>query len=138
MVARLPYDSIAAIHDVCDEIMDRLEPSAWQDAFACHPMLGDLESLRMKYAGNKDWSRNEQSGVTMADEATLIDLANLNLAYRQKFGFIFILCATGKSAADMLSSIKSRIGNSLVREIANAADEQRKITHLRIDKMEVS
>ncbi len=118
--------------------MDKLSDCEWLEAFACHPQIGDMNSLRMKYAGNREWSAGEQAGVNAADEAILQALANGNAEYKEKFGFIFIVCATGKSAAEMLGILESRLPLSYAEEIVNAAREQRKITHLRIDKMEIA
>ena len=77
----------------------------------------------------------EQSGAASADEQTLTELSALNKSYLEKFGFIFIVFATGKSAAEMLALLKARIGNQRDQEIQNAAAEQLKITLLRIDKL---
>lgn len=98
-------------------------------------MIGDVDSLRKKYASTKAMASGEQSGATGADEETLGELARLNHAYREKFGFIFIVFATGKSALEMLDILKGRIGNDRATEIRNAAAEQLKISFLRIDKL---
>ncbi|MEM1226526.1 MAG: allantoinase AllB [Planctomycetota bacterium] len=135
MAARRPMGCVADIHAAADECFSKLTRDDWLEAFECHPKLGDLESLRMKYAGNRQWSSGEQSGVAAADDATLKALADGNQAYEQKFGYLFILCASGKSAADMLASLQSRIGHSHDHELNVAAAEQTKITHLRIDKL---
>jgi 2-oxo-4-hydroxy-4-carboxy-5-ureidoimidazoline decarboxylase len=137
MAKHRPYDDLAQLHEVADRIMDQLSDTDWLEAFACHPQIGNVQSLRMKYAGNREWSAGEQSGVSVAQEATLVALAEGNAAYLQKFGFIFIVCATGKTADEMLSLLKQRLPLSLEEERRNAAIEQRKITHLRLDKMEI-
>jgi OHCU decarboxylase len=112
-----------------------LTEADWLEAFAAHPLIGDVDSLRAKYAATKTLAAGEQSGVASAGEATLAALAEVNRAYRDKFGFIFIVFATGKSAAEMLAILKSRIDNSREQEIRNAAVEQMKITRLRLQKL---
>jgi 2-oxo-4-hydroxy-4-carboxy-5-ureidoimidazoline decarboxylase len=131
-----PYPSIEAIHEAADRVMDGMSDDEWREAFACHPRIGDIQSLRMKYVGNREWSKAEQAGVGVADETTLRELAEGNAEYVQKFGFIFIVCATGKSASEMLAVMQSRLQSTIESELKVAAGEQRKITHLRIDKME--
>jgi 2-oxo-4-hydroxy-4-carboxy-5-ureidoimidazoline decarboxylase len=130
-----PFATVDSLHQAADTVFDRLTDDDWLEAFAAHPMIGDMASLRMKYTGNREWSAGEQAGVAVATEQTLQSLAELNLAYREKFGFIFIVCASGKSASEMLELLMARIGNEASTELRNAAAEQRKITHLRIDKM---
>ena len=118
--------------------MDAMPRDAWLEALESHPKIGDLESLRMKYAGNKEWSGGEQAGVNSADEATLVALAEGNETYEQRFGYLFVVCATGKSAAEMLALLQERLGNEADEEFTIACGEQRKITHLRLDKLEPS
>ena len=90
----------------------------------------------MKFAGNKEWSADEQSGVNAADDVTLELLAQGNQDYEKKFGYIFIVCASGKSADEMLGLLQERLPNSAENEISIAANEQRKITQLRLQKLE--
>lgn len=138
MATARPFSNVESLHRTADDIMDDLTDEEWLEAFACHPQIGDLNSLRMKYAGNREWSAGEQAGVKAADEQVVHELAAGNTAYKAKFGFIFIVCATGKSAAEMLDGLRSRLPLSYAEELVNASREQRKITHLRIDKMEIS
>jgi 2-oxo-4-hydroxy-4-carboxy-5-ureidoimidazoline decarboxylase len=93
--------------------------------------------LRKKFAGlSKDWSEGEQGGaVAQANEQVLVDLKRLNEDYDQKNGFIFIVCATGKTAPEMLEILKSRIDNSRDEELKNASIEQMKITRIRLNKL---
>ena len=118
-----------------EQAFNQLESSDWLEAFACHPKIGDIDSLRMKYAGNDKWSHGEQSGVSAAGEDVIESLAKGNEAYEAKFGYIFIVCATGKSADEMLRLLEDRLGNDPVLELAVAAAEQRKITELRLGKL---
>ena len=133
-----PFADSAALHEASDRAMDAMPRDAWLEALESHPKIGDLESLRMKYAGNKEWSGGEQAGVNSADEATLVALAEGNETYEQRFGYLFVVCATGKSAAEMLALLQERLGNEADEEFTIACGEQRKITHLRLDKLEPS
>lgn len=134
MAAGRPYGSLAAVHDAAAAVWRGLRREEWMEAFAAHPRIGDIDSLRKKYENTKAWASGEQSGVQAAAETTLQGLARGNAAYERKFGFIFIVCATGKSAAEMLALLEARLPNTPEQEVANAADEQLKITRLRIDK----
>lgn len=138
MLLQRPFADPQAVHEAADVCFAEMTAADWQQAFNCHPRIGDVNSMRMKFAGNDRWSRGEQAGVDAAAEATLQALADGNRAYFDKFGYIFIVCATGKSAAEMLAILQSRLPNDPVVELPLAAAEQRKITHLRIDKLELS
>lgn len=99
------------------------------EAFSGHARIGDIELLRSRYAGR---ATQEQGQVLAADEAVIQELYRLNLEYEQKNGFIFIVCASGKSAALMLSLLKARLPNSRAEELRNGAQEQSQITQLRL------
>ncbi len=114
---------------------DSLVEADYLEAFLAHPRIGDVDSLRQKYANTKAIASGEQSGVDAADEATLTRLAAANDEYFDKFGFIFIVCATGKTAKQMLEILESRLPNQRDVEVANAAAEQMKITKLRLEKL---
>ncbi len=130
-----PFVDAAELHAEADRVFSQLSSEDWLAAFACHPQIGDLNSLRMKFVGNKLWSHGEQQGIGAADEATISALAAGNAAYLKRFGYIFIVCASGKSAAEMLELLMARLENDPQLELTIAAAEQRKITHLRIDKL---
>jgi len=104
-------------------------------AFDGHPEIGDVSTLREKYQNTGQSARHEQSGVDSANEEILQALANGNKDYKNKFGFIFIICASGKSAQEMLLNLQKRVANTRQQELANAAGEQRKITQIRLKKM---
>jgi 2-oxo-4-hydroxy-4-carboxy-5-ureidoimidazoline decarboxylase len=136
MAALRPFADREHVHQAAESAFNRLQTDDLLEAFAHHPKIGDIQSLRMKYAGNREWSAAEQAGVAETTESTLIELAQGNADYENKNGFIFIVCASGKTAAEMLAILQSRLINDRDTEIENAAAEQRKITHLRIDKWE--
>lgn len=102
------------------------------EAFSGHPKIGDMNALRNKYAST---ASAEQGQVTSADESVLLALRDQNQAYLEKFGFIFIVCATGKSASEMLGLLETRINNRRDEELANGAREQGEIMNLRLEKL---
>ncbi len=106
----------------------------WKEAFTQHPRIGDVESLKKKFASDP-FAGEEQRSVEQADIVTLQKLAMANEFYEERFGYIFIVCATGKSAADMLEMITKRLRNDPRDEIKIAMEEQGKITRLRLEKL---
>jgi OHCU decarboxylase len=135
MLAERPFADDAAVLAAATTVVATLVEADWLEAFAAHPLIGDVDSLRKKYASTKGLATGEQAGVDGSNEATLAELASLNRQYAERFGFIFIVFATGKSAADMLAILKTRIGNTREEEMKNAAAEQLQITRLRLQKL---
>ena len=135
MVAQRPFASPEALHECADALWQAAEEADYLAAFLAHPKIGDVNSLHKKFANTKTLAAGEQSGVNTAMEDTLRALAEKNDAYFEKFGFIFIVCATGKSAEQMLAILTTRLANDRATEIHNAASEQLKITQLRLDKL---
>lgn len=117
------------------QIFSRLEESDWLEAFEGHPQIGNVETLRAKYANTKSIASGEQSGVQSASEDMLKRLASANEEYLKKFGFIFIVCATGKSAKEMLDLLLQRLPRTREQELITAGEEQAKITALRLKKL---
>lgn len=137
MLARLPFASHTAMFAAAVEIWAQLGPEDYREAFGHHPEIGsNLEELRQKFAKTADWSQTEQRAALGASEATLLSLRDGNQAYRERFGFSFIVCATGKSAEEMLALLQTRLKHAPDLELAIAAAEQAKITHLRLEKLE--
>lgn len=130
-----PYANKEQLHVLSEQIADQLDEEDWLEAFTHHPQIGDLASLRKKFAQTAEQASQEQSGALTASEETLQELADYNEQYLQKFGFIFIVCATGKSAEEMLTLLKERIAHDRDTEIRIAAGEQRKITRLRLESL---
>jgi 2-oxo-4-hydroxy-4-carboxy-5-ureidoimidazoline decarboxylase len=135
MVAARPFKDEAELWQRAEAEWDRCERKDWLEAFRHHPKIGDVESLRDKFKDTAHLAGKEQAGVQGADEKTLQALADGNVAYEMRFGYIFIVCATGKTAAEMLALLKARIGNDPAQELAVAAGEQKKITRLRLEKI---
>ena len=135
MASQRPFVDGAALRTCAERCFDELAPDAWIAAFHSHPRIGDLNSLRMRLAGNKQWSAGEQAGMNASEETTIQRLAEGNKVYDERFGYPFIVCATGRTAADMCAILYQRLENAPAAELAIAADEQRKITLLRLEKL---
>lgn len=135
MTASRPYESLASLLQQADTHWAQMDETNLMEAFSAHPQIGNVETLRAKYANTKALASGEQSSVGVADDETLQALARDNQNYLERFGFIFIVCATGKSATEMLDLLQARLPNSRQQEIVNAAEEQRKITALRLRKL---
>ena len=132
---KIPFASIEELKTESDKIWFSCDKKDWLEAFSHHPKIGDVKSLEKKFASTAQWASGEQASVNAATHNPLIELKELNDAYEKKFGHIFIVCATGKSAEEMLVLLKQRLQNNPAEEIKIAANEQNKITHLRIDKL---
>lgn len=135
MIAARPFASAEALYAEADAVWARMAREDILEAFDHHPRIGDVAGLREKFASTAQWAGNEQSGTATASERVLEDLAAGNQAYEARFGHIFIVCATGKRADEMLSLLQARLGNEADAELAIAAEEQRKITRLRLEKL---
>lgn len=135
LVQGRPYADERALRTAADRTWATLDENDYLEAFAGHPKIGDVDSLREKYADTRALAENEQAGVVGADEEILRELALCNADYIARFGFIFIVCASGKSVDEMLTLLKSRLTNSRSEEIAIAAQEQRRILQIRIGQL---
>lgn len=135
MVKARPFSDKRAMAKQADLAWQELEEADYLEAFDGHPQIGNVATLRAKYANTKALASGEQSSLSQATEQVLVDLTKGNADYLEKFGFIFIVCATGKSAAQMLTLLRERLPNDKATELANAVEEQRKIFHLRIEKL---
>jgi 2-oxo-4-hydroxy-4-carboxy-5-ureidoimidazoline decarboxylase len=132
MLGRRPFLSREALFAAARDEWFALSRADWREAFTHHPRIGDRGSLRWRFAGTRHLSEKEQAGVAGATDDVLAALAEANAAYELKFGYIFIVCATGRSAGEMLAMLKARLGNDPDTEIRAAAEEQAKITELRL------
>jgi 2-oxo-4-hydroxy-4-carboxy-5-ureidoimidazoline decarboxylase len=136
MLAHRPFSGDRHVLETADAVWAKLGREDYLEAFSHHPKIGsDLASLRKKFQSTADWSSGEQAAVSQADEETLQGLAQGNIDYEAKFGYIFIVCATGKSAGEMLSLLQARLPNPPGPELAIAAGEQAKITRIRLEKL---
>lgn len=131
---KLTHDE--ALYECSDQIWSALTREDYLEAFSHHPQIGaNLTELRKRFASTSDWSAGEQSGMNTANEDTIERLALGNTRYLDKFGYIFIVCATGKSAKEMLTLLESRLPNDPNIELEIAAREQAKITRIRLEKL---
>lgn len=130
-----PFESDEALLHSADAAFSSMNKDDWLAAFAAHPKIGDINSLRQKYGNTKEWAQNEQSGVAGTSLQVLERLAAGNTAYEERFGYIFIVCATGRSAVEMLEILNGRIDNDAEQEFGIAAEEQKKITKIRLEKL---
>ena len=135
LAARRPFISREALFKTAVEIWFKLDREDWLEAFTHHPKIGDVDSLRKKFAATAAWASGEQSGVNAANEETIQRLAKGNDLYEKKNGFIFIVCATGKTAEQMLHLLDERLKNDTTTELRIAAGEQDKITKIRLEKL---
>ncbi|HKO50280.1 MAG TPA: 2-oxo-4-hydroxy-4-carboxy-5-ureidoimidazoline decarboxylase [Polyangiaceae bacterium] len=137
MLARLPFASHTAIAAAAVEIWAQLGPDDYREAFSHHPEIGsNLDELAKRFSKTAGWSAAEQSAALSASEAVLHALRDGNQAYRERFGYSFIVCATGKSAEEMLLLLQARLKHAPDLELGIAAAEQAKITHLRLEKLD--
>jgi 2-oxo-4-hydroxy-4-carboxy-5-ureidoimidazoline decarboxylase len=132
MLGCRPFGSREALLSAARAEWDALDERDWREAFTHHPKIGDREALRERFPATHTLSANEQAGVDDASDAVLYALAEGNRAYERKFGYIFIVCASGLSAAEMLARLNARLGKAPEHEIRIAAAEQAKITALRL------
>ena len=130
-----PFESLEAVKAASDKAWEATEEADWRQAFDGHPRIGERKAAGGQSAAAKKWSGNEQSGVDAAQDTVKAALAQGNVDYEAKFGFIFLICATGKSAQEMLDALKGRLDNDPQDELRVAAAEQHKITTLRLEKM---
>jgi OHCU decarboxylase len=136
MTAMRPFASVEAMVAAAASCWAALDPADWLEAFAAHPRIGaGGATASAKGETGDDWPAQEQAAVAAAAEATLRRLADLNRYYDARFGYIFIVCATGKSAGEMLRILEARLPNDPETELRVAAEEQRKITRLRLEKL---
>ncbi len=129
MLARRPFADLEQIEAAGREVWSKTTTDHWLAAFAGHPLIGDVEHLRQRFDNR---AIGEQGQVMRSSATVLEELARLNHDYLARHGFIFIICATGRSAEDMLIALRSRIGRSTEEELATAAREHAAITNLRL------
>ena len=132
-----PFENLAEMRIANAEVWAKLTPEDWQEAFRAHPRIGEKKADSTADASpmSRRWAEDEQSEASSATRATLDALGEVNKKYEAKFGHIYIVCATGKSAEEMLALAEQRLGNDPASELGNAGDEQRKITDIRLHKL---
>ena len=127
-----PFDSIESLFDKAASTWASATEAERLEAFSGHPQIGDMNALKNKYAAN---ANREQGQIVEAEDSVLLALRDENLRYAERNGFIFIVCATGKSADEMLGLLRDRLCNDRQTELGIAAREQQAITRLRLQKL---
>jgi allantoicase len=134
LAARRPFGSPEALFAAADEVWAGVDREDVLEAFDAHPRIGDRSASHAD-AGATRWSSGEQAGTASAEEATLAALHEGNLAYEARFGHVFLIRAAGRSADEMLAALRERLDNDPATELQVAAEQQRQITALRLDKL---
>lgn len=135
MSAARPFANLDELLTKADRIWWSLNEEDWLEAFRAHPRIGEKKAAKAQSEEARNWSAQEQSEVTNAASDTMTAIAAGNQDYERRFGFIFIVCATGKSSGEMLTILRGRLQNDAATEIRIATEEQQKITRLRLEKL---
>jgi 2-oxo-4-hydroxy-4-carboxy-5-ureidoimidazoline decarboxylase len=135
MVTRRPFASTDTVLSMADDIWLAMGPDDWREAFAHHPRIGERAAAKPQDERAAGWSASEQSSMANADASIHDELAEINRAYEARFGYIYIVCASGRSADELLEIARRRLTNAPDDELRIAAEEQRQITRLRLRKL---
>ncbi len=135
LTARRPFASLSELNQAARDVWWSLDRDDWLEAFRSHPKIGERKAQTDVTPQSQSWSEQEQSSVGTTGEGVKDELARLNLEYEKKFGYIFIVCATGKTSEEMLAILDQRLHNEPGDELPIAAAEQAKITELRLAKL---
>jgi len=135
MTAIRPFKSIDHLLEKADSAWWSLDQEDWLEAFRSHPKIGEQKPAATQSEQAQSWSAEEQSATSGAATEIMRALTEGNREYEQRFGFIYIVCATGKSSEELLKILNARLNNDAETELRNAAEEQRKITRLRLEKL---
>ena len=130
-----PFASLNELFAAAERVWWSLDSQDWLEAFHSHPKIGEKKAAAPTAVEAQQWSEDEQSGIRDSAQQTLDALAKLNQTYEEKFGYIFIVCASGKSSEEMLAILRDRLKNNPADELRIAAAEQAKITQLRLRKL---
>lgn len=133
MVARRPFATVGELKAIADDVWSTMKETDWLAAFSCHPRIGEHKNAHAS-TQSAAWSRQEQRSAVNASESVRADLATLNALYEKRFGFVYIVCATGKSADEMLAILKRRLSSDRDTELREAAEQQRQIMQIRLGK----
>ena len=134
MAAKRPMHDEASLLAAADAAWQHLQEADWLEAFRSHPRIGETRAEKDSATRSSAWSAQEQQKAATADEAVKTALKWGNREYEQKFGRIFVVCATGKSASEILEILRRRLHNDEATELQLAAEEQRQIMHIRLKK----
>lgn len=134
MAASRPVEDVATLLASSDRIWRDLSAADWSDAFQSHPRIGETRGPLESSARSQDWSAQEQHHATESTDSVKQALADGNREYERRFHRIFIICATGKSADEILVNLRHRLNNDDATELREAAEQQRQITQIRLRK----
>jgi 2-oxo-4-hydroxy-4-carboxy-5-ureidoimidazoline decarboxylase len=134
LAARRPIQDEASLIEASTEVWLALPEEAWREAFDSHPRIGQRHAQAPATEESLRWSAQEQRTALSDDEHARLALKEANRRYEQKFGRIFIVCATGKTSAEMLAILEARMKNDAVTELRETAEQQRQITQLRLHR----
>ena len=135
MLARRPFASMDRLLAAANDAWNTLSEDDWKEAFGHHPRIGERNLAQAKVAATRSLSEKEQAGVSEAPEDVMAALAGVNRAYEDRFGYVFLICATGRTAVEVLSAARERLTNDPATEIQIAAAEQAMITALRLERL---
>jgi 2-oxo-4-hydroxy-4-carboxy-5-ureidoimidazoline decarboxylase len=135
MARARPFKDESSVYAEAGWLWSQTGPEDWREAISHHPRIGDVDKLRERFKASGAWSEQEQQGMQGASEDVVQALADGNREYEARFGFIFLICATGKSAREMLEHLRERMNNPPALELRIAAGEQAQITRLRLEKL---
>ncbi len=135
MARARPFKDESSVYAEAGWLWSQTGPEDWREAISHHPRIGDVNKLRERFKASGAWSEQEQQGMQGASEDVVQALADGNREYEARFGFIFLICATGKSAREMLEQLRERMNNPPALELRIAAGEQAQITRLRLEKL---
>jgi OHCU decarboxylase len=135
VIAERPFESVDDLIAKADRVWWTLASRDWLEAFHSHPKIGEQKAAAATSLDAQKWSADEQSGIRNSAQETMEALAELNREYEEKFGYIFIVCASGKTSEEMLAILRSRLENDPDQELHIAAAEQARITRLRLKKL---
>jgi 2-oxo-4-hydroxy-4-carboxy-5-ureidoimidazoline decarboxylase len=133
VVTRRPYVTEEDLFMAADSVWKAMEEPDWMEAFRAHPRIGERKAAHAS-AQSTAWSRQEQASTDAAQVETMAELAAGNVCYEELFGFTYIVCATGKSAEEMLQILRRRLVSDRQSELREAAEQQRQITQIRLRK----
>ena len=133
MVALRPIKSVLELSETADRIWATMLEPDWMEAFACHPRIGERKAAHAS-AKSTSWSQQEQSQTSAAAEPVMSLIAAGNALYEHRYGFTYIICATGKSAEEMLAILQRRLSSTREAELREAAEQQRQILQIRLGK----
>ena len=135
MLARRPFASRDALLEASDAVCAKLSNDQWLAAFAHHPRIGEQRAAAAVSETAQRWSEGEQRGATGGEDALHDRLREAQRQYEMRFGYIFIICASGRSAPQIMGELEARLHNDHHTELRTAAEEQRRITRLRLEKL---